>query len=70
MRIQKAKSLHRVTPKEKFLICELEKAREFPWNDVERLKHIRIKDSSGHLAYASDDQDRYEDWSNTWMQRL
>ena len=32
--IQKAKSLHRVTPKEKFLISELEKAREFPCNDV------------------------------------
>ena len=32
--IQRAKSLHRVTPKEKFLISELEKAREFPWNDV------------------------------------
>ena len=37
--VQKAKSLHRVTPKEKFLITELEKAREFPWNDVaENLK--------------------------------
>ena len=37
--IQKAKSLHRVTPKEKFLIRKLEKAREFPWNDVaENLK--------------------------------
>ena len=32
--ILKAKSLHRVTPKEKFLISELEKAREFPWHDV------------------------------------
>ena len=32
--IQKAKSLHRVTPKEKFLISELEKAREFHWYDV------------------------------------
>ena len=37
--IQKARSLHRVTPKEKFLINELEKAREFPRNDVaENLK--------------------------------
>ena len=37
--VQKAKSLHRVTPKEKFLISELEKAREFLWNDVaENLK--------------------------------
>ena len=37
--VQKAKSLHRVAPKEKFLISELEKAREFPWNDVaEHLK--------------------------------
>ena len=37
--VQKAKSLHRVTPKEKFLISELEKAREFPWNNVaENLK--------------------------------
>ena len=37
--IQKARSLHFVTPKEKFLISELEKAREFPWNNVaENLK--------------------------------
>ena len=37
--VQKAKSLHRVTPKEKFLISELEKARKVPWNDVaENLK--------------------------------
>ena len=36
---QKVKSLHRVTPKEKFLVGELEKAREFPWHDVaENLK--------------------------------
>ena len=33
------KSLHRVTPKEKFLISEWEEARECPWNDVaENLK--------------------------------
>ena len=30
---QKAKSLHRASPKGKFLICELEEARDFPWND-------------------------------------
>ena len=37
--VQKAKSLHHVTLKEKFLISELEKARKFPWNDVaENLK--------------------------------
>ena len=37
--VQKAKSLHRVTTKEKFLISELEEARESPWNDVaENLK--------------------------------
>ena len=37
--IQKARSLHRVTPKEKFLISDFEKAREFLWNDVaENLK--------------------------------
>ena len=37
--IQKGKSLHRVTLKEKFLISELEKTRLFPWNDVaENLK--------------------------------
>ena len=37
--IQKANSLHHVTPKEKFLISKLVKAREFPWNDVaENLK--------------------------------
>ena len=51
--VQKAKSLHRVTPKEKFLISELEKAREFPWNDVaENLKSAietrQDQDSSGH----------------------
>ena len=32
--VQKARSLHRVTPEEKFLISESDKAREFPWNDV------------------------------------
>ena len=37
--VQKVKSLHRVTPTEKFLTSELEKARESPWNDVaENLK--------------------------------
>ena len=51
--IQKAKSLHRATPKEKFLISELEKARELPWNDVsENLKSSietrQDQDSSGH----------------------
>ena len=51
--IQKAKSLHRVTPKEKFLISELEKAREFPWNDVAENSKSAIEtrqdqDSSGH----------------------
>ena len=52
--IQKAKSLHRATPKkEKFLISDLEKAREFPWNDVaENLKSAietsQDQDSSGH----------------------
>ena len=51
--IQKAKSLHRVTTKEKFLISELEEAREFPWNDVaENLKSAietrQDQDSSGH----------------------
>ena len=51
--IQKAISLHRATPKEKFLISELEKAREFPWNDVaENLKSAietsQDQDSSGH----------------------
>ena len=51
--VQKAKSLHRVTTKEKFLISELEKAREFPWNDVaENLKSAietrQDQDSSGH----------------------
>ena len=30
--IQKAKSLRRVTSKEKFLITELEEVREFLWN--------------------------------------
>ena len=36
---QKAKSLHRMTPKAKFLISELEKARDFPWSGVaENLK--------------------------------
>ena len=51
--IQRAKSLHRVTPKEKFLISELEKAREFPWNDVAKNSKSanetrRDQDSSGH----------------------
>ena len=51
--IQKARSLHRVTPKEKFLISVLEKAREFPWNDVaENLKSAiemrQDQGSSGH----------------------
>ena len=51
--IQKAKSLHRVTRKEKFLISALEKAREFPWNHVaENLKSAmqthQDQGSSGH----------------------
>ena len=51
--VQKAKSLHRVTPKEKFLISELEKAREFFWNNVaEYLKSAletrQDQDSSRH----------------------
>ena len=50
--VQKAKSLHRVTPKEKFLISDLEKARESPWNDAaENLKSAierhQGQDSSG-----------------------
>ena len=73
--IQKAKSLHRVTPKEKFLISELEEAREFPWNDVaENLKSaIETSQDRGFIwtsACVSDDQNRDEDWSNTWMQWL
>ena len=73
--IQKARSFHRVTPKEKFLIRELEKAREFLWNDLaENLKSAietrQDQGSSGHRRYASDDRNRDEDWSNTWMQRL
>ena len=51
--VQKAKSLHHVTPKEKFFISELEEAREFPWNNVaENLKSAietrRDQGSSGH----------------------
>ena len=51
--IQKARSLHRVTPKEKFLISEFEKAPEFLWNDVaENLKSAietrQDQGSSGH----------------------
>ena len=51
--IQKARLLHRVTPKEKFLIRELEKARKFHWNDVaENLKSAietsQDQDSSRH----------------------
>ena len=52
--VQKAKFLHRVTPKEKFLISESENAREFfSWNDVaENLKAAvethQDQDPSGH----------------------
>ena len=51
--IQKAKSLHHLTLKEKFLISELEEVREFPWNNVaENLKSAidtrQDQDSSGH----------------------
>ena len=51
--VQKAKSLYRVTPKEKFLISELENGREFPWNDVAENLKLAIEthqdqDSSGH----------------------
>ena len=45
--VQKAKSLHRVTPKEKFLISELEKAREFPCNNV-AIETRRDQGSFGH----------------------
>ena len=51
--VQKAKSLHCVPPEEKFLISELVKAREFPWNDVAvKLKSAietrQDQDLSGH----------------------
>ena len=51
--VQEAESLHRVTREEKFLISELEKAREFLWNDVaENLKSAiethQDQDPSGH----------------------
>ena len=51
--VQKAKSLYRVTPKEKFLISELEKAQEFLWNVVaENLRSAiempQDQESSGH----------------------
>ena len=51
--VQKAKSLHRVTPKEKFLISELEKVREFPWDDVaENLKSaIETRQDQGSYGH-------------------
>ena len=57
------------------MISVLEKARESPWNDVaENLKSAiemrQDQGSSGHRRMRPDDQDRDEDWSNTWMQRL
>ena len=56
--VQKAKSSHHVTPKEKFLISALGKAREFLWNDVaENLKSAtetrQDQDSSGHRIGAT-----------------
>ena len=75
--VQKAKSLHRVTTKEKFfLISELEKAREFLWIDVaENLKSAietrQDQDSSGHRRmHLTIEIVMRIDWSNTWMQRL
>ena len=41
--VQKAKSMHCVTPKEKFLIWELEKAREFPGHDVAQNLKLAIE---------------------------
>ena len=55
---QKAKSLYRMTPKEKFLICEFETRQD--------------QDSSGHRRMSLTieiDRNRDEDRSNTWMQR-
>ena len=51
--VQKAKSLHRVTCEEKFLISKLEKAREFPLNDVAEnlmsaIETSQDQGSSGH----------------------
>ena len=38
-RFQKTTSLHRVSPEERFVISELQKVRELPWNDrTEKLK--------------------------------
>ena len=36
--IKEANSLHPVSPEEKFLIGQLEEAREFPWNKVAELE--------------------------------
>ena len=66
--VQKAKSLYRVTPKEKFLISELEKSSRISLE--RRGREFEVRRSIWTSAYASDDQDRDEDWSNTWMQRL
>ena len=73
--IQKAKSLHRVTPKEKFLISELEKAREFPWNDVtENLKSAiemrQDQGSSGHRRMRLTIEIVMRIGATAWMQRL
>ena len=51
--VQKAKSLQRASPKEKFFISELEEAREFPWNDVAEILKSAMETrqdqgSSGH----------------------
>ena len=56
------------------MISELEKAREFPWNHVAENLKSAIETHPGPrsiwiLTCASDDRDRGEDWSNTWMQR-
>ena len=53
MRSRKRDRCTRVTPNEKFLINELERARKFPWNDLaENFKSAiathQEQDSSGH----------------------
>ena len=73
--VQKARSLHRVPPGERFVISELKKVRGLPWNSrAENLKATNCNATGPRPIWTStcvlDDQGRGKAWCNAWLQRM
>ena len=73
--VQKASSLHRLPPEERFVISELKEVRGLPWNGrAENLKTTIVTQQdqgpSGHRRVVLDDQGRGKAWCNAWLQWL